>query len=412
MLVLCLSSLLIHLGSSQSTFVVNLEVHSALSLVKESHYINLVPLFNGGSPQFLHQLLQEQVNHGSSSFASICMKTTGWCQLHNNEKECSKQYLDSTPQCKKIIAVPPSYQLPLFGIHIQGTISVQFSLRTVDGFLLAVSDVQQYTSLTDSDVEALTEDQYFTKFQREEQKAPFGETYYGIFAELIKQVFVQRNVPSGSPLPFVSSSLSTSTTLSDSDALPLTVVEIGIARAGHSSNILKELLPEHVESLLGVDPYLAMYDEHDLFAVKKQVEFDAMHTWIQLRLEKEERARGYEQSRFTSLRMMSVQAAEMLSAKQTVIHAVFVDGDHRPAAVLEDLNAWYKVLIPGGLIAGDDYHLEGVRQGVDLFFQNFKINFPLLTTPTLQMASMVDDYVLFAFTKPVETQARTFFGTT
>ena len=388
-----------HFGSSQ--FVVNLEVHSALSLIKESHHINLVPLFNGVA---------------ASSFVSICMKTTGWCQLHNKELECSKQYLDSKPQCKKIIAVPPSYELPLFGIHIQGTISVQFSLQTVDGFLLAVSDVHQYTSLTDSDVEALTEDQYFIKFQREEEKAPFGQTYYGIFAELIKQVFVQRNVPSASPLPLVSSSLSTTTTLSASDSdsdsdslhslLPLTVVEIGIARAGHSSNILKELLPEYVESLLGVDPYLAMYDEHDLFAVKKQVEFDAMHTWIQLRLEKEEQARGYEQSRFTSLRMMSVTAAEMLSAKQTVIHAVFVDGDHRPAAVHEDLNAWYKVLLPGGLIAGDDYHLEGVRQGVDLFFQNFKINFPLLTTPTLQMASMVEDYVLFAFTKPVETHTR------
>jgi hypothetical protein len=236
-----------------------------------------------GGGQYLHQLLQEQVEaHVAAAtemskrrFASVCMKTTGWCKVHNNPDECSRQYSEAKHQCKKVIfqsqqstqpgqPSPPSYQIPAFGIHIQGTISVQFTLVNVDGFLLAASSVYQYKSLTDADIEVLSEEKYFEKFQKEEEEAPFGLTYYGIFVELIKQVFVRRESSDLSPfLP--SSSMSTT---SDSFVSPLTVVEIGIARAGHSSNILEGLQPEHVGRLLGVDPYLAMYDEHDIFAVK------------------------------------------------------------------------------------------------------------------------------------------------
>jgi len=65
---------------------------------------------------------------------------------------------------------------------------------------------------------------------------------------------------------------------------------------------------------------------------------------------------------------------------------VFIDADHRYAAVLRDLVAWIPKVRPGGMITGHDIHLPGVlkavsetlpgyaKAGVDhvWFIQNFK----------------------------------------
>ena len=46
---------------------------------------------------------------------------------------------------------------------------------------------------------------------------------------------------------------------------------------------------------------------------------------------------------------------------------VYVDGDHSHQAVRTDLATWWSHLRPGGLFAGHDYNLDGVRRAVDEF---------------------------------------------
>ena len=94
----------------------------------------------------------------------------------------------------------------------------------------------------------------------------------------------------------------------------VTVVEIGIARGGHSSSILKDIPQQTLlNKLYGVDPYLAGYDDEDIFAARKQNEFDAMHYWVGQRIIKEEASRTdaetRESSRFQQIRAGSADAA-------------------------------------------------------------------------------------------------------
>jgi hypothetical protein len=47
---------------------------------------------------------------------------------------------------------------------------------------------------------------------------------------------------------------------------------------------------------------------------------------------------------------------------------IFVDGSHQADDVWIDLNVWWEVLAPGGIIAGDDYRSwAGVTAAVDRF---------------------------------------------
>ena len=254
----------------------------------------------------------------------------------------------------------------------------------------------------------MTMEDYYEKFATEERVSPFGRFYYGIFNQLILGVYVNGATGSMDLLPW-SNVCSSACRGSDANqcqvatALPLNVVEVGLARAGHSSNILAGLDDSVVSTLYGVDPYLAFYDPLDIFAVKKQEEFDAMHRWVQQRLKREENDRSITKgsnssrinnTRFQLLRTTSTKAVQLLS--DVNIHAVFVDGDHRASAVLEDLSAWYPKIVPGGLIAGDDYHLPGVAEGVALFLNTFDA----ADRPVVVSVGVVEHYQLFALTKP------------
>ena len=64
-----------------------------------------------------------------------------------------------------------------------------------------------------------------------------------------------------------------------------------MARGGHSSTILHDHEPTLLKTLYGVDPFLAYYDDLDIFAQKRQAEFDAMHDFVRQRLADEEAAR-------------------------------------------------------------------------------------------------------------------------
>ena len=146
---------------------------------------------------------------------------------------------------------------------------------------------------------------------------------------------------------------------------------------------------------------MAHYDNADIFAERKQPEFDAMHDFVRQRLADEETARygASAKSRFSMLRQSSVQAARGGIPLTVPIHAVFIDGNHRAQAVMDDLQSWFPRVVSGGLIVGDDYHMESVKRGIDLFLEALPLGMP---RPTVFSVSrpVSPRYKLFAFIKP------------
>jgi len=53
---------------------------------------------------------------------------------------------------------------------------------------------------------------------------------------------------------------------------------------------------------------------------------------------------------------------------------IYIDGDHSYKAVKEDIELWYPKLRKGGIIAGDDYHKDGVKPAVEECFKNYEVS--------------------------------------
>ena len=71
--------------------------------------------------------------------------------------------------------------------------------------------------------------------------------------------------------------------------------------------------------------------------------------------------------KFTPVRTTSVSAAGMFDNGS--VDFVFIDAEHTDAAVTADIAAWLPKLSPSGIIAGHDYHWEGVKAAVDRVFR-------------------------------------------
>jgi predicted O-methyltransferase YrrM len=66
---------------------------------------------------------------------------------------------------------------------------------------------------------------------------------------------------------------------------------------------------------------------------------------------------------------------------------VFVDANHKYEAVLEDLDAWWPKISPGGVLCGDDFLWPEVRTAVTDFFSDVGQNVFLLQSPNNNHAS-------------------------
>jgi predicted O-methyltransferase YrrM len=136
------------------------------------------------------------------------------------------------------------------------------------------------------------------------------------------------------------------------------VAEVGVAYGYHADAILTGL---PTVDYVGVDPYLAGYDEADLFVSDVAKLFGDSHQGAMDRLHDAVGTTLDDRfgSRAQLVREPSVQAARRFVDGH--FDAVFIDGDHRYEAVVEDLAAWWPKVRPGGSILGDDYAWEGVR---------------------------------------------------
>lgn len=65
------------------------------------------------------------------------------------------------------------------------------------------------------------------------------------------------------------------------------------------------------------------------------------------------------------MKNFSVEAAKSIESDS--LDFVFIDAIHTFDAVTEDLNAWYRTVRPGGLVAGHDFSWPGVREAVEKF---------------------------------------------
>jgi predicted O-methyltransferase YrrM len=85
------------------------------------------------------------------------------------------------------------------------------------------------------------------------------------------------------------------------------------------------------------------------------------------------------------LRMDALEAAQFFNAMgwhqklsmrgNTGIHMVFLDDNHDQSHLMDEISIWRKVILPGGILAGDDYTDEfpGVKAAVDQLFPEREI---------------------------------------
>jgi hypothetical protein len=143
--------------------------------------------------------------------------------------------------------------------------------------------------------------------------------------------------------------------------------EVGTWKGDFSAQILKQSKPK---LLYLIDPWAHRDDPGYEGAwyggrVAGQAGMDAIHRSVQERFEKQVR-RG----QVVILRKSSLEAAASLADQP--LDWVYIDGDHTYEAVKADLEAFRRVVRPGGVIAGDDYGVEGwwsdgVTKAVDEF---------------------------------------------
>ncbi len=78
----------------------------------------------------------------------------------------------------------------------------------------------------------------------------------------------------------------------------------------------------------------------------------------------------------------SVVAARKLKDRQ--FDFVYIDADHTYRGVMEDLNAWFPLVKPGGVFGGDDYlntTCAGVKKAVDEFAEKHRL--ALISAPNM-----------------------------
>jgi hypothetical protein len=158
-------------------------------------------------------------------------------------------------------------------------------------------------------------------------------------------------------------------------------VEIGVQQGEFSENILRYWRGMH---LISVDPWCEDKPENYVdIANVLQGTHDLYYQTTTKRLAKYG-------SRSTIWRLTSIEAAARIQRHS--LDFVYIDARHDYKAVMEDLDAWFDKVRPGGIVAGHDYidgtfaaGEFGVKSAVDEFFaeRELPVYSTLLDTPWL-----------------------------
>ena len=79
------------------------------------------------------------------------------------------------------------------------------------------------------------------------------------------------------------------------------------------------------------------------------------------------------------LPMTSTAAARVLNRLGIVADLIYIDAGHEEEEVSADVNLYYELLRPGGILFGDDYHTAwpGIMSAVDAFAAKRHLNVTL-----------------------------------
>jgi hypothetical protein len=149
-----------------------------------------------------------------------------------------------------------------------------------------------------------------------------------------------------------------------------TGAEIGVYTGQFSAHILREWKGK---CLYSIDPWMHQSRKMDVSDVQ-QDEQDKLLSRSVATLQPFK-------SRSHIMREFSVQAARSFYKHQ--LDFVYIDACHDYRSVWADINAWYPIVKPHGVIAGHDYkdsfvrkNLVEVKRAVDNFFVRLRLYFP------------------------------------
>jgi len=141
------------------------------------------------------------------------------------------------------------------------------------------------------------------------------------------------------------------------------ICEVGVAYGYHAEHILDNLPDVEYQ---GVDPYLAGYDPNDIFVADVAILFadDPQKAMDRLFSAVSYKLNAYNGRANLLRRSGDVAASRFVDG---YFDLVYIDGDHTYAGVMADLNAWYSKVRVGGILCGDDFVLQSVRDAVMKF---------------------------------------------
>jgi len=144
----------------------------------------------------------------------------------------------------------------------------------------------------------------------------------------------------------------------------LVVCEIGVYEGAHAETLLD--LP--LKSLTLVDKWTVVDEVH--YPGHDQDYWDAMAERVKARFE----PTGARILRTTSLEA-SKQFAVHCPTGRAGFHMVYLDATHTYEACMEDLEAWWPLVKPGGYFCGDDWRYPGINKAVREFCSKRVLDF-------------------------------------
>jgi len=162
------------------------------------------------------------------------------------------------------------------------------------------------------------------------------------------------------------------------------VAEIGVWNGYTLKKVLRSPAKDYIEEYWGIDPYAPLdpkrenaRSEYGKMAKMTQADWDKFHRKVcgympffrQLRI----------------VRMTSLEAAALFKnqyMEKEYFDLVFLDGDHYEEDVEADMDAWWPLVKPGGILCGHDYvwkqdeivHHPGVKRAVDKKFKHVDLH--------------------------------------
>lgn len=146
------------------------------------------------------------------------------------------------------------------------------------------------------------------------------------------------------------------------------VIEVGTWKGASADRMMKMM--EKKGNVICVDTWLGAPEfwvkNYDLKRIKGYP--SVFYTFT-----KNMKALGYE-NHIAPLPLSSIQAADLLDHHGVKADIIYIDAAHEYDAVKQDILAYHKLLKPGGIMMGDDFHWPGVEKAVKEVLPAYKLN--------------------------------------